>query len=89
MNEQLTITDYFKIRVELRKVMDLTTWINAQGRAQYEQVGDIVKKYITDDDTAAKLTNAVSVYILDQSLGYMDYLRKESNGEALGGDDDE
>lgn len=89
MNEQLTITDYFKSRVELRKVMDLTTWINTQGRAQYEQVGDIVKKYITDDDTAAKLTNAVSVYILDQSLGYMDYLRKESTGEALVGDDDE
>lgn len=89
MNEQLTITDYFKSRVELRKVMDLTTWINTQGRAQYEQVGDIVKKYITDDDTAAKMTNAVSVYILEQSLGYMDYLRKESNCEAAGGDDDE
>lgn len=25
-----------------------------------------------------RLTNAVSVYVLNQSMGYMDYLRKES-----------
>ena len=78
MDGQLTITDYLKSQIELRKVMDLTCWINTQGEAQYGQVKEIVKKYVTDDETLDKLTNAVSVYILEQSLGYMEYLRKEA-----------
>lgn len=77
MNGQLTITDYLKSQIELRKVMDLTSWINTQGKAQYGQVGDIIRKYVADEEVADSLTNAVSVYILEQSLGYMDYLRKE------------
>ena len=80
MDGQLTITDYLKSQIELRNVMDLTCWINTQGEAQYGQVKEIVKKYVADDETLDKLTNAVSVYILEQSLGYMEYLRKEAGG---------
>lgn len=81
MDGQLTITDFLKSKIELRQVKDLTEWINSQGKAQYGQVGDIVKKYVTDEETINGLTNAVSVYILEQSLGYMEYLRKEAGVE--------
>lgn len=76
--EQLTITDYLKSQIELRKVMDLTSWINTQGKSQFGQVGDIVKEYVTDEEPLSGLTNAISVYILEMSLGYMEYLRKEA-----------
>lgn len=78
MEGQLTITDYLKSQIELRNVMDLTSWINTQGKAQYGQVKDIVSKYVTDEDVINDLTNKMSVYILEMSLGYMEYLKKES-----------
>ena len=80
MYEQLTITDLLKSKIELRQIKDLTEWINSQGKAQYGQVGDIVKKYVSDEDTISELTNAVSVFILEHSLGYMKYLREEAKG---------
>lgn len=62
--------------------MDLTTWINSQGKAQYSQIGEIIEEvYNREKDSGElveRLTNAVSVYVLNQSMGYMDYLRKES-----------
>ena len=82
MYEQLTITDYFKSRIELKKVMDLTEWINSQGKAQYTQVRDLVRKHIPDNEYLLdSLSNAISVYILEQSMGYMKYLNEESKGE--------
>ena len=80
---QLTITDYFKQQVVSGKVMDLTTWINSSGKAQYTQVRELVNKALEDygieatNEQAGRLTNAISVYILDQSSGYMEYLRGE------------
>ena len=79
---QLTITDYFKQQVVSGKVMDLTSWINSSGKAQYTQVRELVNKALEDygieatKEQADRLTNAISVYILNQSSGYMDYLRK-------------
>lgn len=62
--------------------MDLTAWINSQGKAQYAQIGEVVRNaYNLNKDSGElieRLTNAVSVYVLNQSMGYMDYLRKES-----------
>ena len=62
--------------------MDLTSWINSQGKAQYSQLGDVVRStYEREKDSpelVGRITNAVSVYVLEQSMGYMDYLRKES-----------
>lgn len=82
---QLSITDYLKQQVVSGKVMDLTTWINSSGKAQYTQVGELVNKALEDygieatKEQADRLTNAISVYILTQSSGYMDYLRSECN----------
>ena len=79
---QLTITDYFKQQVASGKVMDLTSWINSSGKAQYTQVQELIEKSLKDygieatKEQADRLTNAISVYILNQSSGYMDYLRK-------------
>lgn len=80
---QLSITDYFKQQVVSGKVMDLTRWINSSGKAQYIQVGELVNKALKDyeiqatKEQADRLTNAISVYILDQSCGYMNYLKNE------------
>lgn len=80
---QLSITDYFKQQVVSGKVMDLTRWINSSGKAQYTQVRELVNKALEDygieatNEQAGRLTNAISVYILDQSCGYMDYLKNE------------
>ena len=59
--------------------MDLTEWINSQGTAQYSQVEDIIREtgIITNEDDLDRMTNKVSIYILNMSLGYMEYLRRE------------
>ena len=80
---QIELTDYLSSQIVKRKVMDLTNWINSQGKAQYTQIGEVVKNiYEKEKDSpylVDRITNAVSVYVLEQSRGYMDYLRNESN----------
>ena len=78
MDGQFELTDYFKTGVDISKVMDLTSFINSQGKAQYTQVKEIVSEYVPDRDIADRLTNAVSVYILRQSGGYMKYLKEQA-----------
>lgn len=77
---QITISDYLASKIENRTVMDLTEWINSQGKAQYGQVEDLIReaKVLKSENAIDKLTNKVSVYILNMSLGYMRYLRKEN-----------
>lgn len=79
---QLELTDFLCKRIESKSVMDLTAWINSQGKAQYSQIGEIIEEvYNREKDSGElvdRLTNAVSIYVLNQSMGYMDYLRKES-----------
>lgn len=79
---QLTITDYLKSQIKIKNVMDLTAFINSQGKAQYNQIEDIVSKTYEQnkdsDDVVGRITNAVSIYVLDMSMKYMNYLRKES-----------
>ena len=79
---QLTITDYLKSQIKIKNVMELTAFINSQGKAQYTQIEDIVSKTYEQnkdsDDVIGRITNAVSVYVLDMSMKYMDYLRNES-----------
>ena len=81
-NEQLTITDYLKSQIKIKNVMDLTDFINSQGKAQYTQIGEIIhnsyEHYKGDKDMLDRMTNAMSVYVLEQSMKYMDYLRKEA-----------
>lgn len=58
--------------------MDLTAWINGQGKAQYSQIGEMVEEVCNREkdsrELVERLTNAVSVYVLNQSMGYMEYL---------------
>lgn len=79
---QLELTDFLCKRIESKSVMDLTAWINSQGKAQYSQIGEIIEEvYNREKDSGElvdRLTNAVSIYVLNQSMKYMNYLRKES-----------
>ena len=81
-DEQLTITDYLKSQIKIKNVMDLTDFINSQGKAQYTQIGEIIhnsyEHYKGDKDMLDRMTNAMSVYVLEQSMKYMEYLRKEA-----------
>jgi hypothetical protein len=79
---QFELTDFLSKKIEGKSVMDLTTWINSQGKAQYSQIGEVIEEvYNREKDSGElveRLTNAVSIYVLNQSMGYMNYLRKES-----------
>ena len=79
---QIEMTDYLKSNIKSGRVKDLTAWINSQGKAQYTQIGEVVRdayeRYKDSDELVGRITNAVSVYVLNQSMGYMEYLRKES-----------
>lgn len=79
---QIELTDFLKSKIVSKKVMDLTEWINSQGKAQYAQIREIVRSTYEEekgsDYLVERITNAVSVYVLKQSIGYMDYLKKES-----------
>ena len=78
---QIEMTDYLKYKIESGSVKDLTAWINSQGKAQYTQIGEVIRETYEREkdspDLVGRITNAVSVYVLQQSMGYMNYLRKE------------
>lgn len=79
---QISITDYLKSQIELRKVDDFTAFLNKQGKSQYKQIGDIISKaydkYKDDENMLDRITNCVPIYVLDQSRKYAEYLRNES-----------
>ena len=79
---QITLTDYLKSKIKGGEVKDLTNFINSQGKAQYTQIGDVIhnsyERYKDDEYTLDRMTNSMSVYVLEQSMKYMDYLRKEA-----------
>ena len=79
---QIEMTDYLKSKIKCGMVKDLTAWINSQGKAQYTQIGEVVKEtYEREKDSPEmvdRITNAVSVYVLNQSMGYMNYLMNEA-----------
>ena len=80
-NGQIEMTDYLKSKIKSGRVKDLTAWINSQGKAQYTQIGEVVRETYErekdSDDLVDRITNAVSAYVLNQSMGYMEYLRSE------------
>ena len=79
---QIEMTEYLKSKIKCGMVKDLTAWINSQGKAQYTQIGEVVRDTYEREkdspDLVDRITNAVSVYVLNQSMGYMEYLRNES-----------
>ena len=82
---QLSITDYLKSQIELRKVDDFTAFLNKQGKSQYQQIGEIVRDtYEREKDSPyllERITNNVSVYVLNLSMAYSAYLRNEAKLE--------
>ena len=76
------MTEYLKSTIKRGMVKDLTAWIKSQGKAQYTQIGEVVKETYEREkdspDLVDRITNAVSVYVLQQSMGYIEYLRNES-----------
>ena len=79
---QIEMTDYLKSKIKSGRVKDLTAWINSQGKSQYTQIGEVVRdayeRYNDSDELVDRITNVVSMYVLNQSMWYMEYLRKES-----------
>ena len=79
---QIEITDYLKSMIISGKAKNLTAWINSQGKCQYDQTKEVVRATYEREkdspDLVDRITNAVSVYVLNQSMGYMDYLRNEA-----------
>lgn len=79
---QIEMTEYLNAKIRSVSVKDLTSWINSQGKAQYTQIGEIVRSTYerekSSDDLVDRITNEVSVYVLNQSIGYMNYLRREA-----------
>ena len=79
---QIEMTDYLNAKIKSGRIKDLTAWINSQGKAQYTQIEEVVREtYEKENDSpdlVGRITNAVSVYVLNQSIGYMEYLRNES-----------
>ena len=79
---QIEMTDYLKSKIKSGRVKDLAACINSQGKARYTQIGEVVRdayeRYKDSDELVDRITNAVSVYVLNQSMCYMEYLRKES-----------
>ena len=80
---QIELTDYLKSQITSGKVMDLTTWINSQGKAQYTQIGEVIEKayeeYKDHCNPIDRITNVVSIWVLNQSMGYMKYLKDKSS----------
>lgn len=84
MEGQITITDFLTMQIEKRNVDDFTSFLNKQGESQYKQIGRIVvetyERY-KDDKTSVlldRITNNVSVFVLEQSINYSKYLREQS-----------
>ena len=79
---QIEMTDYLKSKIKSGRVKDLTAWINSKGKAQYTQIREVVRDTYEREkdspDLVDRITNDVSVYVLEQSIGYMNYLRNES-----------
>lgn len=81
---QLTITDLLKSKIEIRQVKDFTDFLNSQGKSQYQQIGDIVSSTYEQNKSndigyiLGRITNNVSVFVLQQSSNYSEYLREQS-----------
>lgn len=79
---QISLTEYLQSKIVSKTVMDLTAYINSQGKSQYEQIGNVVRtsyeRYKDSKELIERMTNDISVYVLGQSMSYMSYLRNES-----------
>lgn len=80
---QFELTDFLSKKIESKTVMDLTNYINSQEKAQYMQIGEVIsttyEREKDSEELLARLTNDISVWVLRQSVGYMEYLTQKSS----------
>ncbi len=83
INGQIELTQYLESKIKTGKVMDLTSYINSQGKAQYAQIQEVVFKsyedYKEDDDFLQRMTNAISIYVLRRIKGIYGLFKKGSD----------
>lgn len=60
--------------------IEMTDYLKSQIKCG--AVKDAYERHKDSAELVDRITNAVSVYVLTQSVGYMDYLRSESGGVA-------
>lgn len=56
---QIEMTDYLKSQIKCGAVKDLTAWINSQGKAQYTQIGEVVKDAYERHKDSAELVESI------------------------------
>ena len=63
---QIEMTDYLKSKIKSGRAKDLTAWINSQGKAQYTQIGEVVREtYEREKESrnlVGRITNAEAEY---------------------------
>ena len=69
---QIEMTDYLKSKIKSGRVKDLTAWINSQGKAQYAQIGEVVRdayeRYKDSDELEGRITNDKPTYVHKQNI---------------------
>lgn len=85
---QINFTDYFqKPKVDI-KPKSLVDFINGMGTAQYTQIGNVITKsvesngYNITSEEIDRITNSVSVWLLNIGEAYDLHLRNLLNGEV-------
>ena len=84
MEGQITLTEFLSTQIIKKQIDGFTEFLNKQGESQYKQIGKIVadtyakNKDETERVLLDRITNNVSVYVLEQSMQYDKYLREQA-----------
>lgn len=84
MDGQITLTDFLSKQIVKKQIDGFTEFLNKQGESQYKQIGKIIvdtyekNKDETESALLERITNNVSVYVLEQSMKYDRYLREQA-----------
>ncbi len=84
MEGQITLTEFLSTQIIKKQLDGFTEFLNKQGESQYKQIGKIVvdtykkNKDETESVLLDRITNNVSVYVLEQSMQYDKYLREQA-----------
>lgn len=84
MEGQITLTDFLSKQIIKKQIDGFTEFLNKQGESQYKQIGKIVVDTYEHNKNEAesvlldRITNNVSVYVLEQSMQYDKYLREQA-----------
>ena len=84
MEGQITLTEFLSTQIIKKQIDGFTEFLNKQGESQYKQIGKIVadtyakNKHETESVLLDRITNKVSVYVLEQSMQYDKYLREQA-----------